>query len=129
TTLAGYRSFYRNHKIIVDFMSHTYTRTAALLDEFAAAFGSADMVVINKIYGSAREQAGRTSVTGELLAERTKEHMPCTVYAGEFDQAARVVLDALSEPSGAADGYLFVTMGAGDNWKVGSQVLAALTAR
>lgn len=129
TTLAGYRAFYRNHKIIVDFMSHTYTRTAALLDEFAAAFGSADMVVINKIYGSAREQAGTTSVTGEILAARTKKHTPCTVYAGEFNWAVRVVLAALTEPSGAPDGYLFVTMGAGDNWKVGTQVLAALSAR
>ena len=128
TTLAGYRAFYKHHKIIVDFMSHTYTRTAALLEEFAASFDSADIVIINKIYGSAREDASKAPVTGELLAERTQTHTKNTIYAGEFDQAAQVVLSELAKPSGAADGYLFVTMGAGDNWKVGKRVLEGLLA-
>ena len=129
TTLAGYRDFYKNHKIIVDFMSHTYTRTAALLEEFASSFGSADMVIINRIYGSAREDASAASVTGEMLAERTRAHNPCTVYAGDFEQAADLVLAELSKPSGKSDGYLFVTMGAGDNWKVGKLLLEKLAAQ
>ena len=45
TTLSGYREFYSGYRIIVDFMSHTYTRTAALLEEFAASFESADDVL------------------------------------------------------------------------------------
>ena len=126
TTLAGFREFYKNHRIIVDFMSHTYTRTAALLDEFASSFGSADCVIINKIYGSARENASAAKVTGEMLAERARMHHPSVVYAGEFDEAASVGLSLLSEPSGARDGYLFVTMGAGDNWKVGRAILDEL---
>lgn len=129
TTLAGYRAFYKNHKIIVDFMSHTYTRTAALLEEFASSFGDADVVIINKIYGSAREDARNATVTGEILAERTRAHNSATVYAGEFEEAARIALSELSKPSGKSDGYLFVTMGAGDNWKVGKRVLEALSAQ
>lgn len=125
TTLSGYREFYKGHKIIVDFMSHTYTRTAALLEEFASSFGSADKVIINKIYGSAREDASAAKVTGEILAERTKMHHKDVVYCGEFDEAARAALEMLNEKSGREypDGYLFVTMGAGDNWKVGAKVL------
>ncbi|MCR5724729.1 MAG: UDP-N-acetylmuramate--L-alanine ligase [Treponema sp.] len=126
TTLSGYRAFYKNHKIIVDFMSHTYTRTQALLEEFASSFGDADMVIINKIYGSARENAAAAPVTGEILAQRTKAHNPATVYAAEFDEACDVVYKALCEPSGRSDGYLFVTMGAGDNWKVGTKLLEKL---
>jgi UDP-N-acetylmuramate--alanine ligase len=126
TTLAGFREFYKNHKIIVDFMSHTYTRTAALLDEFASSFGSADCVIVNKIYGSAREDASAAKVTGEMLAERTRMHHPSVVYAGEFDEAEKAALSMLSKPSGAKDGYLFVTMGAGDNWKVGRALLEKL---
>ena len=125
-TLAGYRAFYTGHRIIVDFMSHTYTRTAALLEEFAASFGDADVVIIHKIYASAREDVGAASVTGELLAARTRAHNPHTVYAAEFDEAAAAVLAELAKPSGSVDGYLFVTMGAGDNWKVGQLVLEAL---
>ena len=126
TTLAGYRDFYKNHKIIVDFMSHTYSRTAALLDAFAASFGAADVVIINRIYASAREDASAAAVSGELQAERTRAHNAATVYAAGFDEAADLVLSELAKPSGEADGYLFVTMGAGDNWKVGVRVAEAL---
>lgn len=128
TTLAGYREFYRGHKIVVDFMSHTYTRTAALLDEFASSFSSADSVIINKIYGSAREDASASPVTGEILAGRTAKHHGAVVYRGEFAEAADEVYGQLSKPSGDEypDGYVFVTMGAGDNWKVGKLLLDRL---
>ena len=36
-------------------MSHTYSRTASLLEEFASSFESADQVILHKIYSSARE--------------------------------------------------------------------------
>ena len=128
TTLAGFKEFYKGHKIIVDFMSHTYTRTAALLEEFASSFDSADKVIINKIYGSAREDASAAKVTGEILAEHAKKYHKDLHYAGEFDEAAELGLKFLSEPSGAEypDGYVFVTMGAGDNWKVGNLILEKL---
>ncbi|MGN0728284.1 UDP-N-acetylmuramate--L-alanine ligase [Treponema sp.] len=123
TTLDGFRQFYKNHKIIVDFMSHTYTRTAALLDEFADSFGSADFVIINKIYGSAREQPGTLSVTGKILAERTAEYHPHVVYAAEFQEACEIAAEELNKKTEFPDGYVFVTMGAGDNFKVGQMVL------
>jgi len=129
TTLAGFKEFYKNHKIIVDFMSHTYTRTQALLEDFASSFDSADKVIINKIYGSARENASAASVTGEILAEHAKKYHHDVTYAGEFDEAAELGFKFLSEPSGEGfpDGYVFVTMGAGDNWKVGAKILEKLT--
>ena len=128
TTLAGFKEFYKGHKIIVDFMSHTYTRTAALLEEFASSFDSADKVIINKIYGSAREDSSAAKVTGEILAEHAKKYHKDVLYAGEFDEAAELGLKMLSEPSGGEypDGYVFVTMGAGDNWKVGKSILEKL---
>ena len=129
TTLAGLKEFYKNHKIIVDFMSHTYTRTAALLEEFASCFDSADKVIINKIYGSAREDASAANVTGEILANHSKKYHKDVSYAGEFDEAADLVYKTISEPSGKEypDGYVFVTMGAGDNWKVGTKLLERLS--
>ena len=124
TTLAGYREFYGKHKIIVDFMSHTYSRTQALLEEFAASFESADEVIINKIYASARESSAGFTVTGELLAEHAKKYKKDVYYEGEFEAAAKKALSLLEEDSGAKypEGYLFVTMGAGDNWKVANLV-------
>lgn len=132
STLEGYRKFYKGHKIIVDFMSHTYSRTAALLADFAASFGAADEVIINKIYASAREdaemQGKKLKVTGKTLAVRTSERHKHVTYCEEFDEAAQAILSLLKEESGPdyPDGWLFVTMGAGDNWKVGQKVLAEL---
>ena len=128
TTLAGFREFYKGHKIIVDFMSHTYTRTQALLEEFASSFSAADEVIINKIYGSAREDASAASVTGEILAQRTACHHSSVYHCEEFDQAAEKGLELLSKSSGEKypDGYVFVTMGAGDNWKVGQKIIQKL---
>ncbi len=128
TTLAGFREFYGDYEIIVDFMSHTYTRTLALLEDFAGSFGSADKVIINKIYGSARENAGEINVSGEMLYEHAKKYHPCVSYAGEFDEASKLVLSYLSKPTDKKypSGYVFVTMGAGDNWKVAKTVISAL---
>lgn len=124
STLKGFRNFYKGHKIIVDFMSHTYSRTQALLEEFADSFGAADKVIINKIYASARESAEFFTVTGKKLAEHASFRHSDVFYCGEFDEAAKKGLELLSEPSGSQypDGYLFVTMGAGDNWKVGQMI-------
>lgn len=128
TTLKGYREFYRNHKIIVDFMSHTYTRTAALLEEFASSFSSADVVIINKIYASARENAQNAEVTGKILAQKASRYHKNVHYAEEFTQAAELGYRLLCEPleKEYSDGYIFVTMGAGDNWKAGVQLISML---
>ena len=60
TTLAGLRAFYPGRRIVVDFMSHTYSRTAALLGDFATAFSAADEVLLHPVYASARERSALT---------------------------------------------------------------------
>ena len=130
TTLAGYREFYAGRKIIVDFMSHTYSRTAALLDDFAHAFDSADMIILHKIYASAREKASDFSITGIDLYTRAKKYYKNVYYFEEVMDAEHFVIDELSQPAGSAfpAGYIFVTMGAGDNWKLGKAVFEKLEA-
>ena len=111
TTIAGLREFYPDRRIIVDFMSHTYSRTEALLDAFSGAFENADMVILHKIYSSARE--GRGTVDGRDLYRLTLEKHGNVKYFEE-------VMDALDFIAGELrSGDLFVTMGAGDNWKLG----------
>src|SRR5574344_1785288 len=121
TTLAGYREFYTGRKIIIDFMSHTYTRTAALLDQFASSFGDADLVILHKIYASAREDPSAAPVTGEKLAECAQKYHKNVHFYKEIMDAHDFALEELSKNPGKQypNGYLFVTMGAGDNWKIG----------
>jgi UDP-N-acetylmuramate--alanine ligase len=118
TTLAGLKEFYPQRRLIVSFMSHTYTRTAALLDEFAASFDKADIILLHKIYASARE-IYHGGVTGRTLFEKTRERF------GSDDRVLYVdeVLDSRELMKGILKpGDLFITMGAGDNWRLGKSL-------
>ena len=110
-------------------MSHTYSRTQALLDEFASSFTGADEIILHKIYSSARENAADFSITGKTLYEKTREHFENVHYFEEILDASGFVLSLLEEPLDSKkypDGYLLVTMGAGDNWKLGKEILKSL---
>ena len=54
-TLDAARQKYPSKEIVAVFQPHTFTRTIALLDEFADALNQADEVYLAQIYGSARE--------------------------------------------------------------------------
>ena len=126
TTLEGYREFYKGRKIIVDFMSHTYSRTQALLPEFAKCFTAADEVILHKIYSSARENPADFEITGRTLYEAVLATGQQNVhYYEEILDAADFARAELEKPLGPeyTDGYLFITMGAGDNWKLGKEIL------
>ncbi len=130
TTLAGFKEFYSGKRLVVDFMSHTYSRTQALLKEFAQSFDSADTVILNKIYASARENAAAFDITGKTLADEAAKYHKDVHYKEEFDEAAAFGADLLSKKAGDKfpKGYLFVTMGAGDNWKVAQKIIDKLGA-
>ncbi|MDR2842633.1 MAG: UDP-N-acetylmuramate--L-alanine ligase [Spirochaetaceae bacterium] len=115
TTLRGLKDFYPKRRLVVSFMSHTYTRTAALLDEFAGSFESADVLLLHKIYASAREVYTGT-VSGEKLFLKTKESS-CAGKKIFFFEEPFSAFDMLKDFLQAGD--LFVTIGAGDNWKLG----------
>ena len=120
-TLSGIASFYPGRRIVVDFMSHTYSRTAALLDEFSHAFDAADRVITHRIYASARERVG--TVTGQDLAAGIRRYHARVTYHEE-------VMDALPDIlSDLRAGDIFITMGAGDNWKLGRALYSALKGR
>lgn len=125
TTLAGYRDFYRGRKLIVDFMSHTYSRTQALLEEFASSFSSADTVILHKIYASARENPDDFNISGRSLFEKAQNYHKDVHYFEQILDAEPFLLSELEKNPGKEypDGYVFVTMGAGDNWKLGRAIL------
>ncbi|MDR2150297.1 MAG: UDP-N-acetylmuramate--L-alanine ligase [Spirochaetaceae bacterium] len=115
TTLAGLKDFYPQRRLVVSFMSHTYTRTAALLDEFACAFADAEIVILHKIYASAREEYTGT-LSDRMLFEKMQERGGAVYYVAEPVDAVPLVRSLLQE------GDLFITLGAGDNWQLGKIV-------
>ncbi|MBQ9630151.1 MAG: UDP-N-acetylmuramate--L-alanine ligase, partial [Treponema sp.] len=128
-TLAGYREFYKGYKIILDFMSHTYTRTQALLEDFSKSFENADVLILHKIYASARENINEHKISGKTLFEKSKEHHNNVYYFEEVMDAKDFAIEEFSKKleSNYPNGILFVTMGAGDNWKLGQALYNELS--
>jgi UDP-N-acetylmuramate--alanine ligase len=115
TTLDGLRDFYHTRRLVVSFMSHTYTRTAALLDEFAASLAGADVLFLHKIYASAREHFDG-HINGRSIMEKI-ESLPskkAELYYTDEPLDAFEQLKEILKP-----GDLFLTLGAGNNWPLG----------
>jgi UDP-N-acetylmuramate--alanine ligase len=99
-TLDAARQKYPDREIIAVFQPHTFTRTIALLDDFATVLNHADSVYLAEIYGSARE-VDTHEVNVRDLAEKIQK--PATIVP-EDD------LSPLLNHKKAA----YVFMGAGD---------------
>jgi UDP-N-acetylmuramate--alanine ligase len=112
-TLAAARGHYPGRRIIAYLQPHTYSRTAALLEEWVTAFGDADVVAVGDIY-AAREH-NTLGIDSALLARRI-EH-PNVRAVGSIDQAA-TELGNLLQP-----GDVLLTLGAGDGYRVGEAIL------
>ena len=61
-TIDGARQKYPEKEIIAVFQPHTFTRTIALMDEFAEALDLADHVYLCDIFGSVRESRGDVKI-------------------------------------------------------------------
>lgn len=116
-TLEGLKEFYPGRRLVVDFMPHTYSRTARLLDEFTRSFREADQVILHDIYASARETKG--AVSGEDFYRALRRRHPHVHYfpRPETTETAAACRELLRPND------LFITMGAGDNWKLGETLL------
>src|SRR5581483_2193634 len=98
-----------------------YTRTQALMDEFARSFHQADSVYLLDIY--AASETPIEGVSGELLATRMREFgHRCVEYCGTMDRAVDAVLDNVRE------GDVVLTLGAGNVWQAGEKILERLRA-
>jgi UDP-N-acetylmuramate--alanine ligase len=120
-TLAAARSRYPGRGLWAVYQPHTFSRTAALLDEFGRSFGEADHVIVTGIY-AARER-DTLGISGAAVADRIRASgHPDVRYCETLDEAAAAVL------SGIEPGNVVLTLGAGDGYRVGEQVLAQLEA-
>ena len=104
-----------HHQIWCVFQPHTYSRTKALLDQFATALHLADHVVLADIY-AARENDD-LGISSRNLQEKIQAlGTPCE-YFPTFDAIESYLL------SNAEPGDIIITMGAGDIYRVGEHLL------
>ena len=106
---------YPHKKLWCVFQPHTYTRTKALLPEFAQALKLADHVVLADIY--AARETDNLGISSQDLQTRILElGTPCE-YFPTFDEIENFLLNNCEA------GDLLITMGAGDVVKIGEQLL------
>ena len=97
------------------FQPHTYSRTKALLKDFAKALSLADHVVLTDIY-AARETDTLGISSKNLQEEIQALGKPCD-YFSTFDEVENFLLENCTQDE------LLITMGAGDVHKIGESLL------
>ena len=102
-------------RVVCVFQPHTFSRTKALMDDFAEALSLADEVVLAKIY-PAREK-DNLGISSQDLADKIAAMGKDVIYIDSFDEIENYLLEH-SRP-----GDLLLTMGAGDVYKVGDALV------
>jgi UDP-N-acetylmuramate--alanine ligase len=106
---------YPHRELWVVFQSHTYTRTKALLHDFARELAAADHVICAEIY-PARE-TDNLGISGETLAEEIRKEGTDCYYFPTFEEIENFITETL------VDNDLLITMGAGDVVNIGDELL------
>lgn len=118
-TLQGFRAKYPEGRIRVVFQPHLYSRTKLLLNDFAQSFSDADEVIVAPIY--AAREANDPTITTEILAQHIidEQKTPGLRVWAMLDFLA--IETYLRDTAGKGD--IIITMGAGDIFKVGENLL------
>ncbi len=108
-------------KVHVIFQPHRYTRTQALMTEFAEAFGGADSLFVLDIYPASEQPI--PGITADVLTEKIVEKGHPAEYVGSAGDAIAAAASV------AKSGDVILTLGAGSVYQLGPQILEALKAR
>jgi UDP-N-acetylmuramate--alanine ligase len=113
-TLAAVAGLWKARRVVVVFQPHRYSRTKLLAREFGPAFRKADCVLVTDIYGAGEKPL--PGVTSRLILDSLRRG---GVTCAPFEGAAQAVRQLRA-------GDLVLTLGAGDVWKIGADLLRRL---
>jgi UDP-N-acetylmuramate--alanine ligase len=114
-TLSAARARYPGRRIWAVWQPHTYSRTRTLFNDFAAAFGDADEVIVTEVY-AAREPQEEFSAA-ELV--KAMSH-PSVRFIGGLDDATEYLHHNVRK------GDVVLVLSAGDAEQIGGNLLTAL---
>ena len=122
TTLQAVKENWPDKRTVVVFQPHRYTRTRALFDDFTRAFYQSDVLVVLPIYAASEKEI--EGVSSQALCEGIQAHGHKEVTFIKTFKGAVGHLEKITRP-----GDILLTLGAGDVWKVGMQILKILKAK
>ena len=118
-TLQAFREKFEKNRLVVYFQPHRFSRTEHCWQDFKTCFSQADFLFLGEIYG-----AGEAPIPGitsaKLLGEIKHENGMLSIR--EINQSEKILQQL-------KPGDVFVTLGAGDGWKLGLDVLEHLKKR
>jgi UDP-N-acetylmuramate--alanine ligase len=103
-------------RLVVLFQPHRYTRTRDLIKEFGSSFPDADVLCITDIYPAGEKPIEGVNPGALLQAIKDNGHADVTYVAGK-DSLLTMLARKLKRDD------LFITIGAGDVWKIGEELL------
>jgi UDP-N-acetylmuramate--alanine ligase len=116
TTLQALEECWPENRKVIVFQPHRYTRTQALYDDFTRSFYQSDVLVVLPIYAAGEEAI--EGVTGRNLCQDIRAHGHREVFCSRGKKDAIAYLKENLKP-----GDVLLTLGAGDVWKVGMDML------
>ena len=119
TTLQAIEECWPENRKVIVFQPHRYTRTQALFDEFTRSFYQSDVLLVLPIYAAGEQEI--EGLTGRKLCEGIKAHGHKEVFCSDGKEDVIAYLKENLKP-----GDVLLTLGAGDVWKVGPDILKAL---
>jgi UDP-N-acetylmuramate--alanine ligase len=106
-------------RVVVVFQPHRYTRTQQLLEKFFTAFNQADTLVVMDIYAAGEKPI--PGISGQTLYEGIRKYGHKNVtFISDREKIVEYMVSVLKK------GDLMITLGAGDVWKLGEQVVEKL---
>jgi UDP-N-acetylmuramate--alanine ligase len=112
--LRAIKLFWPERRLIVLFQPHRYTRTKQLFDEFGKSFSDADFVKVLDVYPAGEQPID--GVTSDLILE--------SLVSNKCRAEKFLDLKELSKNISAGD--IVLTLGAGDVWKKGEELLTLI---
>lgn len=118
-TLQAFREKYPQNRLVVYFQPHRYSRTQHCWQDFKSCFSQADVLFLGDIYAAGEQPI--VGITSENLLQEMQH--PMSFLSLKNENQSTEILKSLK----AQD--IFITLGAGDGWKLGLDVLSHLTKR
>lgn len=110
-TLSAVAGLWKAERVVVIFQPHRFSRTKLLSREFGSAFKGADLVYVTDIYAAGEKPL--PGVTSKLIVDAIRR----------TGVEARAFPGALEAARELRPGDVVLTLGAGDVWKIGEDLL------
>ncbi|MFP3983769.1 MAG: UDP-N-acetylmuramate--L-alanine ligase [Desulfurivibrionaceae bacterium] len=113
--LSTLREVWPEHRLVVFFQPHRYSRTKALFQDFSTAFQEADLLYVTEIYAAGEQPL--PGISGRSLCDAMAKAGKNACFVEDPANFGAYVTGDLEK------GDIVLTLGAGDVWKVGEEIL------